>query len=437
MSLVLLRTQSDERLVALTRTGHERAFEAIVKRYRRPLLAACARMVPEARAEDVLQQALVSAWKALRRGDEVRDLRAWLFRIVRNAAVSDHRRAGHDPPELLETLIAAPSPQEEAERRTVVHETLEAVAGLPVRQREALLQIAVQGRSQDEVADELGVSCIAVRQLVHRARATLRAAASALVPFPLIAWLASAGAGAEPVSLRIAQLVAGAGGAGAGATLLKAGAVAGVAAAVSAPALVERHPPHALPAAARATATPTATTTPETAPPARRPTTAAGDRHPARGHRAAARGGAVSGASGGSGDQRRPAAGGGVKQIAARDETADDHQGSRGSGDTSSGGGDGQERRDASSGGDGHSGSSGDDSTAHHASGDDGGSGGNDVSAGDGQKVSTSDDGASAKEVSTAGGDGGLSGIRTESRDATEVVATATPDDSHRDESDH
>src|SRR3954471_22816357 len=179
MSLVLLRTQSDERLIALARDRHERAFEAIVKRYRRQLLAACRRMVPEARAEDVLQQALVSAWGALRRGDDVHDLRAWLFRIARNTAISALRGPGPpEPPALLGTLVAAPSPQEEAERRAVVRETLEAVAGLPERQREALLRIAVQGHSQDEVAEELGLSRVAVRQLVHRARTSLRATAS-------------------------------------------------------------------------------------------------------------------------------------------------------------------------------------------------------------------------------------------------------------------
>jgi RNA polymerase sigma factor (sigma-70 family) len=256
MGLALLRTQSDERLVALAREGHERAFEAIVKRYRRPLLSVCRRMVPEARAEDVLQQALLSAWRALRRGDQVHDVRAWLFRIVRNAALSNLRGAG--APELLDTLAAAPNPQEEAERREVVNETLEAVARLPERQRQALLRIAVQGRSQDEVAAELGVSRTAVRQLVHRARVTLRSAASALIPFPLVEWLASAGTGAEPLSLRLGGLAAGAGGAGAGAALLKAGAVAGVAAAVSAPILRERHAPRALP-----TATPTASATPD------------------------------------------------------------------------------------------------------------------------------------------------------------------------------
>lgn len=73
---VLLRSQSDERLVALSRAGHEPAFETIVRRYRRPLLAASRRMVEDGRAEDVLQQALLAAWGALCRGDEVRDLRA-------------------------------------------------------------------------------------------------------------------------------------------------------------------------------------------------------------------------------------------------------------------------------------------------------------------------------------------------------------------------
>src|SRR5215212_7328766 len=95
-SIVLLRTQSDARLVALARAGQERAFEAIVERYRRPLLRACRRVLPEARAEDALQQALVDAWRALRRGDEVRELRPWLYRIVHNTALNQLRKSGYD-----------------------------------------------------------------------------------------------------------------------------------------------------------------------------------------------------------------------------------------------------------------------------------------------------------------------------------------------------
>jgi RNA polymerase sigma factor (sigma-70 family) len=164
-SSVLLRTQSDERLVMLARAGHERAFEAIVERYRAVLLRAARRYLPEARAEDALQQAYIAAWNALERGDEVRDLRAWLYRIVHNTALNQLRVAGYDYAELQESLRGGAAPQEEMERRAVVRHTLTGLAALPERQREALLRIAIEGRSQEEVARELGVTEGAVRQL--------------------------------------------------------------------------------------------------------------------------------------------------------------------------------------------------------------------------------------------------------------------------------
>jgi hypothetical protein len=45
-SVTLLRTQSDDRLVALAAAGHERAFEAIVERYRRSLIRSARRYLP-------------------------------------------------------------------------------------------------------------------------------------------------------------------------------------------------------------------------------------------------------------------------------------------------------------------------------------------------------------------------------------------------------
>src|SRR4051794_31064625 len=259
-STVLLRTQTDERLVALARAGHDRAFEAIVERYRRPLLRACRRILPEARAEDALQQALVAAWRGLQRGDDVRELRPWLYRIARNTALNQLRVAGYDLDELMDSLSAADDPEEEVLRRAVVRQTLAAVAALPDRQREALLRTAINGDEQEEVARDLGLSSTAMRQLVHRARVSVRAAATAVVPMPVATWLA-----------------AGAGGAGTAATLAKARTPGGLAGgAVSARALIEHGPPTPRPARAeagthrarqRAEARPraTATTTPTAA----------------------------------------------------------------------------------------------------------------------------------------------------------------------------
>src|SRR3954451_5636450 len=226
-SSVLLRTQSDERLVTLARAGHERAFEAMVERYRGPLLRAARRYLPEARAEDAVQQAYIAAWSALQRGDEVRDLRAWLYRIVHNTALNQLRVSGYDYAELEESLTPAVAPQEEMERRAVVRQTLTGLAALPDRQREALRRIAIEGRSQEEVARELGVTEGAVRQLVHRARVTLRAAATAITPLPLARWAPGAGGTVSgPMAERIAEL---AGGAGASAIVAKVGAVAVIA----------------------------------------------------------------------------------------------------------------------------------------------------------------------------------------------------------------
>jgi RNA polymerase sigma factor (sigma-70 family) len=210
-----------------------------VERYRRPLHAHCRRMLPDARAEDVVQQAFLSAWTALERGDDVRELRAWLYRIAHNTALNNLKRAGYDYDELRESLEHDSSPEADLERRTVIRETLAGVASLPENQREALLRTAVGGSSQAEIARDLGVSDGAVRQLVHRARATLRAAATAITPLPLAAWAANASsAGGQAVSERIGELAAGAGTAGVGGLLLKGGAAVVVAGAIAAPATV-------------------------------------------------------------------------------------------------------------------------------------------------------------------------------------------------------
>ena len=239
-SIRLLRTQSDERLAALARAGHERAFEAIVERYRKPLLRACRQVLPEARAEDALQHALLAAWTALRRGDEVRELKPWLYRIVRNTALNALRSSGYDHEELLDSLRAQGGAVEEVELRAIVRQTLTGVAALPGHQREALLRTALEGASQADVARDLDVSDGAVRQLVHRARVSLRAAATAATPLSFAQWLGDAGSPVLPFVQRVGELVAGAAPAGMAAVLAKTTVVATLAGvAVTTPVLID------------------------------------------------------------------------------------------------------------------------------------------------------------------------------------------------------
>ncbi len=242
---LLLKTQSDSRLASLARDGHEPAFEAIVERYRKPLLARCKRMLSSDRAEDAVQQTFLGTWKAIEQGTEIRDIRAWLYRSALNHSLNAVKAAGYDYAELHESLAGGIVPEADAERKLVMRETLAGIAALPERQREALLKTAVEGRSHAEVAQEFGMSDTAVRQLVRRARVSLRAAATALTPMPLVNYaLAAASQGGGEASRRIVELAAGAGGAGAagmGSAIVKGGAVVAVVAAVATPGGIGEH----------------------------------------------------------------------------------------------------------------------------------------------------------------------------------------------------
>jgi RNA polymerase sigma factor (sigma-70 family) len=236
ISIRLLGTQSDARLLEYASQGHERAFEALVLRYRRQLLSYCRRLLlTEERAEDALQQGLLRAWLALQGGTEVRDPKAWMYRVVHNAALNTLRESGYDYAELHETLSGAGAPEEDLDRRIAVREALAGLAALPELQREALMRTAVEGQSHEAVAAELLITEGALRGLVYRARATLRGAATAVTPSPLITWAASSGGGRSSIVERFAELGAGAGttaetvGAGAGAGAVEAGGSGGAA----------------------------------------------------------------------------------------------------------------------------------------------------------------------------------------------------------------
>jgi RNA polymerase sigma factor (sigma-70 family) len=242
VSVRLLLTQSDARLLAFARTGHERAFEALVQRYRRQLLGNCRRLLlSEERAEDALQQALLQAWLALRAGTEVADAKPWLYRIVHNAALNALRVSGYDYCKLSESLSGAGAPQEDLDRRIAVREALAGLAALPEMQREALLRTAVEGRTHQQVARDLGLSEDALRGLVYRARAALRTAVGAITPPPLVSWALGSGGRGAPVVERLAELGAGGGSAGVAGLLLKGGAAA-VTASVLAGGIAAVHP---------------------------------------------------------------------------------------------------------------------------------------------------------------------------------------------------
>jgi RNA polymerase sigma factor (sigma-70 family) len=170
----------DARLVARLRAGDELAFDAIVARHRPRLLAFARRILrtrPDA-AEDVVQEALMRAHRALLRDDRAILLGPWLFKLTRNCALDEISRVKADTvpldaPAALSALVHHDAPPRVHERRATVRGMLEGIATLSEEQRHALLRREVDGASHADIASELGISGAASRALVSRARTNL------------------------------------------------------------------------------------------------------------------------------------------------------------------------------------------------------------------------------------------------------------------------
>jgi RNA polymerase sigma factor (sigma-70 family) len=228
---ILLRTQSDGRLVRLVREGYETAFEEIVRRYRRPLNRFAASIVG-GRSEDVTQDSFRKALVALRREDGEIELRPWLYRIVRNTALNDLRDRPPAAAELAEELMAGTrSAAAEAEERAEVAALTAKLRALPERQRAALVMRELEGMGHAEIAGALGISGGAARQAIARGRATVRGGLGALVPLPLLRVLAGGGDAATEAAVGAGATATGIGALKVGlATVVVAGGIgAGVA----------------------------------------------------------------------------------------------------------------------------------------------------------------------------------------------------------------
>jgi RNA polymerase sigma factor (sigma-70 family) len=188
-----LRFQPDGRLVSLVRDGYESAFEEIFRRYGAALRSYAASIVTAQRADDVTQEAFTKAYLALRGTDKEIQLRPWLYRIVRNTALTNIRDEPNSGVELDEARAAGMSPAQLAEQREEIKRLLAGLRELPEPQRAAIVMRELEGLSHEQIAASLGISGSAARQSIHRARRALREGLGVLVPMPLLRLLLEEG----------------------------------------------------------------------------------------------------------------------------------------------------------------------------------------------------------------------------------------------------
>jgi RNA polymerase sigma factor (sigma-70 family) len=178
----LLRLQSDERLIALTRRGHNGAFEALVQRYQPRLLAFCRHMLgSQEDAEDVLQEVFTAAFNAMRADERPINARPWLYRIARNRSLNHLRRpqpAGQDSMDVFER-DGGISTADTVHRREEFRQIVSDVGELPETQRTALLLREIDALSYDQIAEAMDTTVPSVKSLLVRARVSLAEAAEA------------------------------------------------------------------------------------------------------------------------------------------------------------------------------------------------------------------------------------------------------------------
>ena len=160
------------------RGPRDELFEELVRLHRRELTRYATRQLGEhaALAEDVVQEAFLNAHRAIVAGTCPEHPRAWLFTIVRNAAINAARAARPtDEIEELQHGAADQTVPATVEQGEWIDWLMGAVGELPARQRDALVGHAFEGRSYSEIAARQQTTVSAVKSLIVRARRALSA----------------------------------------------------------------------------------------------------------------------------------------------------------------------------------------------------------------------------------------------------------------------
>ena len=184
MSTVAERSDAD--LAAAAAAGDERAYSTLVTRHKNGLYRLLRRYLGnDDEAYEAVQEAFIAAWSALRRYDPTRPFGAWLRTIAINKARDRGRRIavrrlifGNQPFEDSAAQSSA-DPAVAADETIVQSERLSeldrAIARLPSALRGPLILTALEGRSQAEAGEILGLSAKSVETRTYRARKILAA----------------------------------------------------------------------------------------------------------------------------------------------------------------------------------------------------------------------------------------------------------------------
>ncbi|MER8091412.1 sigma-70 family RNA polymerase sigma factor [Streptomyces sp. NPDC058316] len=129
------------------------------------------------RAEDILQEVAIRAWRHAGELDPTADsVRPWLFTVLRNLVIDGHRARQARPPEIGEPELAHLPVADGVDHMLTSQVLIDALRDLRPAQREVLLHVHYLGRSVNQTAEVLGVPPGTVKSRTYYAARALREA---------------------------------------------------------------------------------------------------------------------------------------------------------------------------------------------------------------------------------------------------------------------
>lgn len=180
---------SDQELVEQIRVGDNAAFEVLLGRYQERVYRLAISMIRNREdAEEILQDVFLTVYRKIGSFESRSAFSTWLYRITVNTALMKLRGRGtiqHSIDEYLPQFTKygrhagmvvdfTQGPEEQLLQKEREGVLREAIDGLPPDYKVALVLRDLEGLSNEEVAEIVGASVLAVKARLHRARLVLR-----------------------------------------------------------------------------------------------------------------------------------------------------------------------------------------------------------------------------------------------------------------------
>ncbi len=172
---------SDQQLVASYLKGNEHSLEVLIKRYLKPIYSFVFRYTGNSQdAEDITQEVFVKAWRNLKKFNQNRSFKTWIFSIAKNTCIDFLKKKKTIPfsqfeNEKRENILSeelfdkSPLPDEIFEKKDLVEILNKALESLPIKYRLVLFLRYNDHFTFKEIAEILGESINTIKSRHQRA----------------------------------------------------------------------------------------------------------------------------------------------------------------------------------------------------------------------------------------------------------------------------